>query len=77
LIEFGRSAAERRAKRRLGKAETFTFLGFTHYCGTTRKGTFTIRRKSAAQRRRAKLHEIKSRRRRLAHAPVAEVGKWL
>ena len=33
LIEFGRFAAERRAKRGLGKPETFTFLGFTFICG--------------------------------------------
>jgi RNA-directed DNA polymerase len=36
LIEFGRSAAENRAKRGLGKPETFTFLGFTHICGKRR-----------------------------------------
>jgi hypothetical protein len=28
-IEFGRYAAERRARRGLGKPETFNFLGFT------------------------------------------------
>jgi len=33
LIEFGRYAAERRAKRGGGKPETFNFLGFTHICG--------------------------------------------
>src|SRR6478672_1310451 len=30
LIEFGRHAADRRARRGLGKPETFKFLGFTH-----------------------------------------------
>jgi hypothetical protein len=29
LIEFGRSAAENRARRGLGKPETFNFLGFS------------------------------------------------
>ena len=38
LIEFGRFAAERRAKRGSGKPETFDFLGFTHICGKTRDG---------------------------------------
>jgi RNA-directed DNA polymerase len=33
LIEFGRFAAQNREKRGEGKPETFTFLGFTHYCG--------------------------------------------
>ena len=59
LIEFGRYAAERREKRGEGKPETFNFLGFTHCCGTTRKGTFTIKRKSIAKRLRAKLQKIK------------------
>ena len=30
LIEFGRYAARHRARRGLGKPETFNFLGFTH-----------------------------------------------
>ena len=77
LIEFGRFAAERRAKRGLGKPETFTFLGFTHLCGTTRRGAFTIKRKTATKRMRAKLQEIKTRLRRLRHDKVAYVGKWL
>ena len=33
LIEFGRFAAENRKQRGEGKPETFTFLGFTHFCG--------------------------------------------
>ena len=77
LIEFGRYAAERRAGRGLGKPETFDFLGFTHYCGTTRKGTFTIKRKSVAKRMRAKLQEIKQRLRQRMHDAVVEVGQWL
>jgi group II intron reverse transcriptase/maturase len=77
LIEFGRYAAERRAERGLGKPETFDFLGFTHYCGTTRKGTFTIKRKSVAKRMRAKLQEIKQQLRRRMHDAVVEVGGWL
>ena len=36
LLEFGRFAAERRAKRGLDKPETFNFLGFTHICGHSR-----------------------------------------
>jgi RNA-directed DNA polymerase len=77
LIEFGRFAAERRGKRSLGKPETFDFLGFTHYCGTTRKGAFTIKRKSVAKRMKAKLGAIKARLVRLMHFPVADVGRWL
>ena len=46
LIEFGRFAGERRAKRGDGKPETFDFLGFTHISGKTRRGAFTIKRRS-------------------------------
>jgi RNA-directed DNA polymerase len=77
LIEFGRFATERRAKRGLGKPETFTFLGFTHQCGTTRQGAFTIKRQTATKRMRAKRQEIKTRLRRLMHHKVASVGQWL
>ena len=37
LIEFGRRAARDRAARGEGKPETFTFLGFTHICATSKK----------------------------------------
>jgi hypothetical protein len=77
LIEFGRFAAERRSEAGLGKPETFSFLGFTHYCAKTRKGAFTIRRQSMAKRMRAKLLEIKAQLKRYMHSPVAEMGAWL
>ncbi len=77
LIEFGHFAAERRAKRGLGKPETFDFLGFTDYCGTTRKGTFTVKRQSAAKRMRTRLQAIKAQLLRGMHLLVAVVGKWL
>ena len=38
LIEFGRFAADQRARRGLGKPETFKFLGFTFICGRSRQG---------------------------------------
>ncbi len=77
LIEFGRFAAERRSKRGQGKPETFDFLGFTHHCGTTRKGTFTVKRKSIAKRMRAKLQALKVQLVRRMHEPLEYVGKWL
>jgi RNA-directed DNA polymerase len=77
LVEFGRFAVERREKRGAGKPETFDFLGFTHACGTTRKGAFTIKRKSIAKRLRAKLRAVKAQLVRCMHRPVVELGKWL
>jgi RNA-directed DNA polymerase len=77
LIEFGRDAAERRKLRGLGRPETFDFLGFTFICGKTRAGKFQIRRKTRADRRRAKLGKIKDTLRRRMHQPIPALGKWL
>jgi group II intron reverse transcriptase/maturase len=77
LIEFGRFAAANRGKRGLGKPETFNFLGFTHICGRSRKGRFQLRRKSRADRMRAKLRELKEELRWRWHEPLAVQGQWL
>ena len=77
LIEFGRFAARGRARRGLGKPETFTFLGFTHICGCSRQGGFQLKRKSRRDRVRAKLREIKEALRRRMHTSIPEQGKWL
>jgi len=77
LIEFGRFAAERRQRRGLGKPETFDFLGFTFICGKTREGKFQIKRKSRADRMRAKLRMVQEEMWRRMHQPIAVQGKWL
>ena len=77
LIEFGRFAQANRQQRGEGKAETFTFLGFTHYCATNSKGHFVIRRKTMVQRMRATLHALKAKLRERLHEPVNVVGQWL
>jgi group II intron reverse transcriptase/maturase len=77
LIEFGRHAAWKRARRGLGKPETFDFLGFTHICAKTRHGRFRIRRITISKRMRAKLAEVKDQLRRRMHQPVPEQGRWL
>ena len=78
LIEFGRFAAQNREKRGEGKPETFTFLGFTHYCGKRRNdGAFIVARngeeadggEAACNQGRA---EVRRR-----HEPKASVGAWL
>jgi group II intron reverse transcriptase/maturase len=78
LIEFGRFAARNRKARGEGKPETFTFLGFTHYCGQRHKsGTFTVWRITAKKRMVAKLKAIKSELQRRMHDRMADVGAWL
>jgi RNA-directed DNA polymerase len=77
LIEFGRFASERRQRRGEGKPETFDFLGFTHACSQTRKGTFAVLRIPMKRRVRAKLRALKDALWRRMHRPVAETGRWL
>jgi group II intron reverse transcriptase/maturase len=78
LIEFGQSAERNRKRRGEAKPETFTFLGFTHYCGKRRSdGTFIVWRKTAKKRMVAKLRAIKAELVRRKHAPSAQVGEWL
>jgi group II intron reverse transcriptase/maturase len=78
LIEFGRFAASNRHRRGQGKPETFTFLGFTHYCGKRRKdGAFTVWRETAKKRLVAKVQAIKLELTRRRHEPTALVGQWL
>jgi hypothetical protein len=77
LIEFGRFARSNRQARGEGEPESFTFLGFTHYCGINGAGYFTIRRQTARKRLEAKLQQVKQTLRARMHEPVPKVGEWL
>jgi group II intron reverse transcriptase/maturase len=77
LIEFGRHAADRRARAGLAKPETFRFLGFTFICGKSRRGNFLLHRRSRRDRARVKLKEIKEGLRERMHKPIPEQGRWL
>ena len=56
LLAFGRFA-RRDAQSRGQKPEKFDFLGFTHYCGLTRKGQFKVKRRTSDKKFRAKLKD--------------------
>src|SRR4051812_17654198 len=77
VIEFGRYASERRERRGEGKPATFNFLGFTHVCDKTRKGWFTVLRRTMARRMHAKLKSLQEELRRRMHEAVHDVGRWL
>jgi hypothetical protein len=77
LVEFGRFAVPNRERRGEGKPETFNFLGFTHICGKTRKGKFTVLRKTMRKRWQAKLKEVYGELWRRMHDPVPEQGAYL
>jgi RNA-directed DNA polymerase len=77
LIEFGRHAARDRAARGLDKPETFDFLGFTHICGTSKRGRFWVKRVTIAKRMRAKLSQVKDQLTRRRHHQIPAQGYWL
>ena len=77
LIEFGRYAQKNRQRSGEGKPETFDFLGFTHCCGKTRKGWFSILRVTVKKRMRATLKAIRAKLRSKMHDDIPIVGKWL
>lgn len=68
LIEFGRFAEEDRKKRGEKKAETFTFLGFTHYCSKGRNGKYRVKRKTSKKKFAKKSKEI--------HRQIREMRNW-
>jgi RNA-directed DNA polymerase len=77
LIEFGRFAIQNRKRCGQRKPETFDFLGFTHICGTTRNGKFTVFRKTLRKRLLSKLKEVKLELRCRMHTPVPDQGAYL
>jgi group II intron reverse transcriptase/maturase len=77
VIEFGRFARDRRARRGLAKPETFDFLGFTHIAGTSRAGKFQLKRRTSRKKRCAKLAQLKEEIERRRHDPVKEQHAWL
>ena len=50
IIEFGRFAAKSRKRAAGTRPETFDFLGFTHYCSTTRDGRFALKLKTSRKK---------------------------
>src|SRR6266699_6790837 len=62
----------------MGKPETFTFLGFTHFCGQRNSnGAFIVWRITAKKRMVAKVKAIKAELQRRKHRRTTEVGAWL
>ena len=77
LIEFGRHAAENRKARDEKPPETFDFLGFTHICGETLKGNFTVHRRTSRKKFQAKLKDLSEKLRKRIHVDIVETGSWL
>ena len=56
-LSFGRFEQEN-AKKENRRANTFVFLGFTHYCDTTKKGYFKVGRKTSKKKFASKCVEM-------------------
>ena len=73
VIEFGRYAEEN-AKRRGKKPDTFNFLGFTHFCGKSRKKRFKVGRKTDRKKFNMKIKETNEWLRKIRNA--YKVKEW-
>lgn len=67
LMILSRSNREKRGER--GAPGSFKFLGFTHSCGKTRKGGFTVLRHTMRKRWQAKLKAVKAQLKARLHDP--------
>lgn len=74
VLRFGRFA-KRDALRRGERPAVFDFLGFTHYCGTSRSGRFKLKWRTSKKRLRAKLHAMREWIRTHLIVPVAYVWR--
>jgi len=59
ILRFGSTALRNPARE--GEPKTFSFLGFTHYVGRSRKGRFVVGRKTDGKRQRKKLKALNAR----------------
>jgi len=73
LLEFGRNAWGK--GRGTGKRpQTFNFLGFTHYCGTSRKGKFAVKVKTMSKKLSRSMKRVADWCRKHRHKPL--VDQW-
>ena len=77
VIRFGRYARRDCERKGSGNPETFTFLGFVHIAGQSRKGTYQLQRQTSGKKLRASLARIKEACRRRRHLPVVDQHAWL
>ena len=73
VIEFGRYVWEK-AQRGGKKVASFDFLGFTHYCGKTRRGKFKLGRKTSRKRFWQKVRETNLWLKRVRN--LVELQEW-
>ena len=70
-LRFGRYEREN-AQRQQRQANTFDFLGFAHFCGTSRKGKFIVGRQTSRKKFRQKCQEMNDWLRRIRNHKKAK-----
>jgi len=73
VISFGRYE-RRNAKQQKRRPNTFDFLGFTHFCDTSRKGKFIVGRKTSRKKFRMKCKEMNDYLKRVRN--LEKVKEW-
>jgi hypothetical protein len=73
LIGFGRFEEEYRHKTGKGRPETFTFLGFTHYCSTSRNGKFRVKRRTSRKKFAKKCRELNKKLKEMRNWKIGEI----
>jgi RNA-directed DNA polymerase len=78
LVQFGRpSKGEDEAKGESPRGKMFSYLGFTHYWGRSRKGAWVVKRKTEAGRFTRALKKITEWCRRHRHLPLGDQQRAL
>jgi hypothetical protein len=75
LIEFGRFAQEKAKRKGKKKPGTFDFLGFTHYCSTSKAGKFRVKRKTSRKKLKEKKKQFTQWMKRKRHIDPVELIK--
>lgn len=73
IIKFGRNAEKEAKKAGRNKPETFDFLGFTHYCGKSKRGEFRVKRRTSRKKLRTSIARCKEWLKRNRNKPVKEL----
>jgi RNA-directed DNA polymerase len=73
IIKFGRHVWKL-GKKTGKKPETFNFLGFTHYCGSSRSGYFSMGHRTSKENMNRKLKETKEWIKRVRS--IMEIKAW-
>jgi group II intron reverse transcriptase/maturase len=77
ILEFGRYAARNRGNRGQGKPESFDFLGFRHYCSTTRDGRFSLKVETSRKKFAAAVLSQKLWFKRVRTQPIKRIWRTL